>query len=225
MELNILVADDDAVFRELICDILVQQHYSVIEAENGQQAVDLFFAASSQIHLVILDVMMPHLDGWEALEIIRSDSDVPVLMLTALGDETYEIKGLRLGADDYISKPFSYEVFIARVGTLLRKTKRDRKADLSVGKLFIHQLAHRVLVDSEEVTLNRKEYLLLLYLIQNRGLLLDRERILSRVWGYDFDGDIRTIDTHIKTLRAKLGKCGQYIQTVRGSGYRFEVTE
>lgn len=224
MELSILIADDDAVFRELLHDILEQQHYKVIEAGDGQQALDLFFSAADPIDLVILDVMMPHVDGWEALESIREYSDVPVLMLTALGDETHEIKGLQAGADDYITKPFSYDVLLARVGTLLRKTKRDRKMDLSAGRLLVQQLTRRVLVDGEEVPLNRKEFLLLLYLMQNRGLLLERETILSKVWGYDFEGDIRTIDTHVKTLRAKLGACGNYIHTVRGSGYRFEET-
>jgi DNA-binding response OmpR family regulator len=167
--------------------------------------------------------MMPVYDGWEVLKEIRHHSDVPVLMLTALGDERNEVKGLSDGADDYIAKPFSYPVFTARVEALLRKTKRQHIEKLSAGEIIIDRSAHKVWVADEEIVLNNKEYSLLAYLLKNSGLVLDRDKILENVWGYDFEGDIRTIDAHIKMLRSKLGLCGGYIKTIRGTGYLFEV--
>jgi two-component system, OmpR family, response regulator ResD len=224
MDTKILIADDDQVFRELVCDIIKKEGYLPIEAGDGKQALDLFFAAQD-IDLLILDVMMPCCDGWEALAEIRKYSDVPVIMLTALGDDKHEALGLRQGADDYITKPFSYEVFVARLHAMLRKVHRDRLAELRLGDLKVNQAAQRVTAGDAEVNLNRKEYSLLVYLLQNKNRVLTREQILDRLWGYDFEGDIRTIDTHIKTLRAKLSGCGEYIQTVRGSGYMIEVNE
>ncbi len=222
MDIKILVADDDPIFRELVCDIVKKEGYNPIQASDGQQTLDIFFS-SNDIDLLILDVMMPEYDGWEVLKEIREHADVPVMMLTALGDEKHEVLGLKKGADDYIAKPFSYEIFVARLNTLLRKLKKERLIEMSIGEISINQEAHRVLVCDMEVELNRKEYSLLLYFIKNIHRVLTREQILCSIWGYDFEGDIRTIDTHIKTLRAKLSKCGQYIKTVRGSGYMFEV--
>jgi DNA-binding response OmpR family regulator len=167
--------------------------------------------------------MMPQYDGWEVLKEIREFSEIPVIMLTALGDEKHEVFGLKKGADDYIGKPFSYEVFIARVNTLLRKVKKERLAELVIGNMVVSQASHTVSVDNREIELNKKEYTLLAYMIKNRDLVLTRDQILCDVWGYDFEGDSRTIDTNIKTLRAKLGDCGEYIRTVRGTGYMFKV--
>ncbi|MDK2843091.1 MAG: hypothetical protein PWQ17_2598 [Anaerophaga sp.] len=223
MDINILIADDDSVFRQLICDIMKKKGYKVLQASNGKEAIDLFFSRTD-IALCILDVMMPVYDGWEVLEEIRQNSDVPVLMLTALGDEIYEIKGLLEGADDYIAKPFSYPVFIARVEALLRKIKRQLFEKLAVGEISIDRSTHRVWVANEEIFLNNKEYCLLTYLVENRGIVLEREKILKNVWGYDFEGDIRTIDAHVKMLRSKLGFCSNYIKTIRGTGYMFEVS-
>ena len=223
-DIKILVADDDPVLRELVCDIIKKQGYKPVEAANGQQALDIFFG-SKGIELLILDVMMPVYDGWEVLKEIREHSEVPVIMLTALGDEKHEVLGLKKGADDYIAKPFSYEVFVARLNTFLRKLKRERLAELIIGDLVINQSAYSVTAGGREVILNRKEYNLLLYLIKNSNRVLTREQILSSIWGYDFEGDIRTIDTNIKTLRAKLFDCGKYIKTVRGSGYMLKVDE
>ncbi len=223
MDIKVMVADDDQVFRHLICDIIRKEGYYPVEACDGQQALDVFFG-SGDIDLVILDVMMPAIDGWAVLKQIREYSEAPVIMLTALQEEKHQIQGLKKGADDYISKPFSYEVFVARLNSLLRKLKKERLAEIAVGDITINQAAHRVAVCNDAIELNRKEYSLLLYFVRNQGRVLTREQILGSVWGYDFAGDIRTIDTHIKTLRAKLGCCGKYVKTVRGSGYMLEVT-
>lgn len=224
MDIKILVADDDPIFRELVCDIVRKEGYLPVSACNGQQAVDLFFEENT-IDLVILDVMMPIYDGWEVLKEIREHSLVPVIMLTALGDEKHEVFGLRKGADDYIAKPFSYEVFVARLNTLIRKVRADRLEEIRIGGMRIVQENRSVFIKDVEAELNRKEYNLLIYLIKNRGRILTREQILNNVWGYDFEGDIRTIDTHIKTLRAKMSDCGKFIKTAHGIGYGFEETE
>jgi two-component system, OmpR family, response regulator ResD len=221
MDIKILVADDDPVFRELVCDILRKQGYTPVEAGDGEQAIDVFFGATD-IDLVLLDVMMPGYDGWEVLKEIREYSEVPVIMLTALDDERHEVLGLKKGADDYIAKPFSYEVFTARFNTFLRRIKKERLATVTLGDLRIEQATHKVFTADADAGLNRKEYQLLMYLIRNKGKVMTREQILAGVWGYDFDGDIRTIDTHIKTLRAKLSDAGRHISTVRGIGYLFE---
>lgn len=224
MALHILVADDDAVFRRLLCDIIKKQGYEVLEAANGQEAIDIFFGRTD-INLFILDVMMPIYDGWEVLKEIRERSDIPVLMLTALGDEKHEVKGLSKGADDYIAKPFSYEVLVARINSLLRKAKKESSQNITIGELHIDQSSHKVFIGEDELVLNNKEYCLLLYFIKNKKIVLSREKILFGVWGYDFDGDIRTIDAHIKMLRAKLLHCSSYIKTIRGSGYVLEVED
>ena len=224
MRLRVLVADDDEVFRALICDIVRQQGYEPLEAANGKQAIDLFFGGLEP-DLVILDVMMPVYDGWEVLSEIRAHSDAPVMMLTALGDEQNEVAGLQHGADDYLAKPFRYAVFVARLNALLRKTTREQTGVLCCGQLCVDASRHLVLIDEQEIPLSNKEFRLLALLVQNRGIVLSRDRILEKVWGYDFDKDARTVDTHIKTLRQKLERYGDCIQTVRGAGYRFEVVE
>jgi two-component system response regulator ResD len=224
MNIKVLVADDDPILRELVCDILKKEGLIPIEASDGDQALKLFFGAND-IALVILDVMMPVYNGWEVLKEIREHSEVSVIMLTALGDEGHEVLGLKRGADDYITKPFSYEVFVARINSLLRKLKKNYESTHTAGKIRINQATHRMIIADRELELNRKEYYLLLYFVENENKILSREQILNHVWGYDFDGEIRTVDTHIKTLRAKLGACSRYIKTVHGLGYLFEVIE
>lgn len=223
MEIKILVADDDPIFRQLICDIIRQKGYGVVEAANGKEALERFFS-EMDISLCILDVMMPIYDGWQVLEEIRQRSEVPVMMLTALGDEKNEIRGLNSGADDYIGKPFSYPVFIARIEALLRKVRKEKAERIKMGELVIDQGIHQVLIGDQEITLNHKEYSLLIFLVKNQGIVLGRETILNQVWGYNFEGDIRTIDAHIKMLRNKLGQCSLYIKTIRGTGYLFEAS-
>lgn len=188
----------------------------------GKKLLICFFN-NNDIDLVILDVMMPVYDGWEVLKEIREKSEVPIIMLTALGDEKHEVLGLKKGADDYIGKPFSYEIFVARLNNIVKKVKKRFSDEIAVGNLRIYQRTHKVVIDDEEIKLNPKEYNLLLYLVGNANTVLSREQILDKVWGYNFDGDIRTIDTHIKTLRAKLSEQGDWIKTIRGSGYMFEV--
>lgn len=221
MEITILIADDDPVFRELIRDMLKRELYTVLEVENGNKALQSFYD-HKEIDLIILDVMMPELTGWEVLDEIRMQSEIPVIMLTALGDEQSELQGLHAGADDYITKPFSYPIFMARIKTLLRKIEKEKNAVLQCGKIAMNKLEHKVYVEDEIIILNNKEYQLLEYFMHNIGLTLTRDMLINHVWGFDFDGDSRTLDTNIKTLRAKLKDTGKYIQTVRGTGYRFE---
>lgn len=222
MQNRVLVADDDPSLRALICDIIRQQGYKPIEAADGKQAIDRFFSGAEPA-LVILDVMMPVFDGWDVLKEIRTHSETPVMMLTALGDERSEIAGLTHGADEYLAKPFRYEVFVARLNALLRRTIREQRGALTSGALTLDFEKHRAFIEGREIQLNNKEFSLLSVLMQNRGALLSREKLLDKVWGYDFEGDARTVDTHIKTLRKKLSDCGKKIQTVRGAGYRFEA--
>ena len=224
MQIRVLVADDDSALRTLICDIVRQQGYDPIEAADGKQAIDRFFSGAEP-GLVILDVMMPVYDGWEVLKEIRAQSDVPVMMLTALDDEQSEVMGLKHGADDYLAKPFRYAVFVARLNALLRRTTRELGGVLRFGELTVELEKRRVLVAESEITLSNKEFLLLSLLMQNHGVVFSREKLLTKIWGFDFEGDERTVDTHIKTLRQKLLSCGTMIQTVRGAGYRFEVTQ
>lgn len=221
VNIKILVAEDDPKFRGLICDIIRKEGYIPIEASDGEEAVDIFFK-SKDIDILILDIMMPKYDGFEVLKEIREYSELPVIMLTALGDERHEVNGLESGADEYISKPFSYPIFIARLNSIVRKLRKEKSDEIILRKININQKNHKVIVDNMEVELNNKEYNLLNYLVKNKDRVLTRQQILDNVWGYDFDGDIRTIDTHIKTLRAKLSVCGDYIKTVRGSGYMFD---
>lgn len=220
--MNILVADDDPVMRRLICDILAKNQYKPVEAKNGQEALDVFFG-NGDIDLVILDVMMPVFDGWEVLKEIRLHSDVPVIMLTALGDENNEVNGFNKGADDYIAKPFSYNIFVARLNAIAKKHQKENQAEIEAGKIRILKSSRRIFAGGSEVTLNPKEFDLLLCLVLNKGIALSREQILNRVWGYDYDGEIRTIDAHVKMLRAKLKEFGGCIRTVHGVGYSFEA--
>lgn len=222
MKIKVLIAEDDPMFRELVSSIVKKEGYIPLEACDGKQALYLF-ARVKDIDLVILDVMMPYFDGWAVLREIRESSNIPVIMLTALGDEIHEVHGLKKGADDYIAKPFSYEVFVARLNAHLRKVKQDRLAELKFNSVKINQSTRKVYINEEEVELNHKEYELLLYFYKNKNRVLSREQIISHVWDYDFDGDIRTIDTHVKTLRAKLSSQGDCIKTIRGTGYMLEI--
>ncbi len=222
MGIKVLVADDEPNFRGLVSDFLQNAGLEVVEASNGEEALSLLFE-NNDIDLVILDVMMPIYDGWEVLSEIRKELDIPVIMLTALGDEKNEVYGLNKGADEYISKPFSYEVFMARVNAIVRKIKQEQEEEIVVKELRIDQKNHRVTVRNNKIELSPKEYKLLIYLLKNKGRILSRDQILDAIWGYNFYGDRRTVDTHIKTLRAKLKEYGRFIKTVRGIGYKIEV--
>ena len=223
MNIKILVADDEKVMRELICNILQNQGYETVVACDGEEAINLF--KQEEIDLIVLDVMMPKYDGWTVLKKIREYSDVPIIILTALESERNEIHGLTSGADDYIIKPFSYEVFVARVNVLLKKQIRKKSQVLNYKNLQIDQLSCKVFVCEKEIQLTNLEYKLLLYLVENENIVTSREQIFLSVWGYDNSQTTRTIDTHIKVLRAKLGVCGDYIKTVRGIGYSFSKEE
>ncbi len=221
--IKILVADDEERMRRLVSDFLKKQDYDVVEAENGKQALDYFKAMEQSISLVILDVMMPIMDGWEVLRCIREHSKLPVIMLTAKSTESDELLGFGLGADEYISKPFSPMILIARVQAVLKRFNVALNQKKVYDGLEIDESAHTVYSDGEEVELTPKEFELLLYLCNNIGIALSRDKILNSVWDYEYFGDVRTVDTHIKKLRLKLGQNGDYIQTIRGLGYKFEV--
>lgn len=221
MAIHILLADDDELLRNLVKEVLEEEGYIVYEAVNGAEALDIFYK-HQDLKLVILDVMMPEIDGIGVLDDIRKLSDIPVLMLTALGDSNSELTGLRHGANDYVSKPFHYEILLERIKNLLKMSNTRGLDSSTIGILTIDYEGRKVFVKENEVVLNNKEFQLLEYLISNQGIVLSREKILSRIWGYDYEGDIRTIDTHVKMLRANLGEAGNYIKTVRGVGYAFE---
>ncbi|MCR5538252.1 MAG: response regulator transcription factor [Lachnospiraceae bacterium] len=218
---KILVADDEARMRKLISDFLTAAGYDVTEAEDGEQAVDLFFGTGG-FGLVILDVMMPLMDGFEVCRTIREYSKVPVVMLTARTAERDELTGFGCGADEYISKPFSPKILVARVEALLRRSGADKQELLTAEGITLDKSAHEVTVDGKPVDLSFKEFELLAYLMENRGIALSREKILNNVWDYDYFGDARTIDTHIKKLRGKLGGRGDYIRTIWRMGYKFD---
>ena len=221
--LKILVVDDERRMRKLIRDFLTKSGYEVLEAENGEEAVDLFLA-EKDIALIILDVMMPKMDGWETCREIRKNSKVPIIMLTAKSSEEDELRGFEQGVDEYISKPFSPKILVARVEAVLRRSNMISEENLAVGDIVIDRVAHRVMVEGKEVELSFKEFELLTYFMENRGIALSREKILNNVWNYDYFGDARTIDTHVKKLRSKLGvKGNEYIKTIWGMGYKFEV--
>ena len=222
--LKILVVDDEARMRKLVKDFLVNKGFSVIEAADGEEAVDVFFA-QKDIALVILDVMMPKMDGWEVLKTIRKYSQVPVIMLTARGEERDELQGFALGVDEYISKPFSPKILVARVDAILRRSNAAASEVLDVGGIRIDKAAHQVTIDGKEIELSYKEFELLTYFVENQGIALSREKILNNVWNYDYFGDARTIDTHVKKLRSKLGPKGEFIKTIWGMGYKFEVND
>ena len=224
-KLKILVVDDESRMRKLVRDFLIKSSYDVVEAEDGAQAVDIFFE-QNDISLVILDVMMPKMDGWQVCKEIREYSKVPIIMLTAKSDERDELMGFELGVDEYISKPFSPKILVARVEAILRRTSQSSADDiLEAGGIFINKAAHSVTVDGESVELSFKEFELLTYFVENKGIALSREKILNSVWNYDYFGDARTIDTHVKKLRSKMGNKGDLIKTIWGMGYKFEVEE
>ncbi len=221
-KIKILVVDDESRMRKLVKDFLVKHNFEVIEAEDGEQAVDIFFE-SKNIQLILLDVMMPKLDGWQVVKTIREYSKVPIIMLTAKGEENDELQGFDLGVDEYISKPFSPKILVARVEAILRRSNVVKHDSMDVGGIQINKAAHMVSVDGKTIDLSYKEFELLSYFIENQGIALSREKILNHVWNYDYFGDARTIDTHVKKLRSKLGEKGNYIKTVWGMGYKFEV--
>ncbi|NLZ83233.1 MAG: response regulator transcription factor [Clostridiales bacterium] len=220
--LKILVVDDESRMRKLVKDFLTRENYEVIEAENGEQAVDIFFT-KKDIALIILDVMMPRMDGWEVCREIRKHSNVPIIMLTAKGNEKDELMGFDLGVDEYISKPFSPKILVARVDAVLRRSISPEKEALEIGGIELDKVAHEVRIDGKGIDLSFKEFELLTYFVVNKGVALSREKILNNVWNYDYFGDARTIDTHVKKLRSKMGDKGKYIKTVWGLGYKFEV--
>ena len=220
--LKILVVDDESRMRKLVRDFLIKSNYEVIEAEDGVQAVDIFFG-QNDIALIILDVMMPKMDGWQVCKEIREYSKVPIIMLTAKSDEHDELQGFELGVDEYISKPFSPKILVARVEAILRRTSQASADEvMEAGGIVINKAAHSVLVDGNPVDLSYKEFELLTYFVENKGIALSREKILNSVWNYDYFGDARTIDTHVKKLRSKMGKKGELIRMIWGMGYKFE---
>lgn len=222
--LKILVVDDEARMRKLVKDFLTIKGFSVIEAEDGEEAMDIFFN-QKDIALLILDVMMPKMDGWEVCKAIRQHSKVPIIMLTARGEERDELKGFELGVDEYISKPFSPKILVARVEAILRRSNAITGDVIQVGGIDINKAAHQVTIDGTPIELSFKEFELLSYFVDNQGIALSREKILNNVWNYDYFGDARTIDTHVKKLRSKMGTKGEYIKTIWGMGYKFEVNE
>lgn len=221
MSVSILLADDDELLRNLVKEILEEEGFCVHEASDGEKALDIFWE-NSDIALAILDIMMPGMDGIAVLDEIRERTDVLVLMLTALGDSANELQCLRHGANDFISKPFHYEILVERVKNILKLAKVEKLDTIQIGILEMNPTTHKVYVSGKEVFLNNKEFQLLELLIVNKNIVLTRERILDRIWGYDYEGDIRTIDTHVKMLRANLSEAGNYIKTIRGMGYSFE---
>ena len=223
--LKILVVDDESRMRKLVKDFLTKKNFQVLEAGNGEEAMDIFYE-EKDIALIILDVMMPKMDGWEVCREIRKNSKVPIIMLTARSDERDELLGFGLGVDEYISKPFSPKILVARVEAILRRTGQNNPEDvISAGGIVIDKAAHLATVDGKPMELSFKEFELLTYFLENQGIALSREKILNSVWNYDYFGDARTIDTHVKKLRSKMGDKGEYIKTVWGMGYKFEVDE
>ncbi len=223
--LKILVVDDESRMRKLVKDFLTKKGFAVIEAGDGEEAVDKFFEVKD-IALIILDVMMPKMDGWQVCREIRQYSKVPIIMLTAKSDEKDELQGFDLGVDEYITKPFSPKILVARVEAILRRSNALAADDtMEAGGIELNKAAHEVLIDGKPVELSYKEFELLAYFMSNQGVALSRERILNNVWNYDYFGDARTIDTHVKKLRSKLGAKGEYIKTIWGMGYKFEVDQ
>lgn len=219
---KILVVDDEARMRKLVKDFLTMHGYTVVEAADGEEAIDVFFS-DKDIDLIILDVMMPKLDGWGVTKEIRHSSDVPIIMLTAKDTERDELQGFDLGVDEYISKPFSPKILVARVEAILRRTTSGEEDVIEANGILINKPAHTVTIDGQPIDLSYKEFELLTYFVENKGLALSRENILNHVWNYDYYGDARTIDTHVKKLRAKMGEKGDLIHTVWGVGYKFEA--
>lgn len=224
-DIKIMVVDDESRMRKLVRDFLSREGYKVIEAGDGEEAVDLFYE-NRDVALIILDVMMPKMDGWQTCREIRAESNVPIIMLTAKSDEQDELKGFELGVDEYISKPFSPKILVARVEAILRRSgKSGEDSILAAGGIEINKTAHEVTVDGKKIELSFKEFELLSYFLENQGIALSREKILNHVWNYDYFGDARTIDTHVKKLRSKLGDKGEMIHTIWGMGYKFEAEQ
>ena len=223
-KIKILVVDDESRMRKLVHDFLTREGYAVVEAADGEEALDIFYS-DKEISLIVLDVMMPKINGWEVCREIRKISKLPIIMLTAKGDESDELNGFEIGADEYISKPFSPKILVARVTALLRRANKiGETADIrEAGGIVMDKTAHTVAIDGQNIDLSVKEFELLDYFMNNRGIALSRERILESVWSYDYFGDARTIDTHVKKLRSKMGAKGDYIKTVWGVGYKFEI--
>lgn len=222
-KIKILIVDDESRMRKLIRDFLEREGYQILEASDGVEAMDLFYGDKS-IDLIILDVMMPRMDGWEVCKEVRQYSKVPIIMLTARAEERNELKGFELGVDEYITKPFSPKILVARVGALLKRVKNmDGEESIDAGGIIVNKTAHMVTIDGKTIDLSVKEFELLAYFIENQKIALSREKILNNVWNYDYFGDARTIDTHVKKLRNKLGEKGNYIKTIWGMGYKFEV--
>ena len=221
--IKVLMVDDESRMRKLVSDFLTRKGYIVIEAGDGEEALDRFYA-DKDISLVILDVMMPKMNGWDVCREIRKNSKVPIIMLTAKSDESSELNGFECGADEYIAKPFSPKILTARVDALIRRSYSIDSSEVTdVGGIIIDKAAHIVKIDGQEIDLSFKEFELLTYFVDNKGLALSREKILNNVWNYDYFGDARTIDTHVKKLRKKLGDKGDYIKTIWGMGYNFEI--
>ena len=221
--ITVLVVDDEVRMRKLIKDFLIKKGYGILEAGDGEEALTVFEENRNKIKLILLDVMMPNLDGWSVLRQIRQDSKVPIIMLTARGEEQDELFGFELGVDEYISKPFSPKILVARVEAILKRTSPELKELKDYGGIVIDPEGRTVTVDSKQIEMSLREYELLKYLLDNEGIALSRDKILNNVWNYDYYGDSRTIDSHIKKIRHKLGKRGKYIQTIRGIGYKFEI--
>ena len=219
----ILIVDDESRMRKLLKDFLSAKGYQILEAEDGEKALEIYEENRNKIKLILLDVMMPKLDGWSVLRKIRQDSNLPVIMLTARGEEQDELFGFELGVDEYISKPFSPKILVARVEAILKRVYGDTKQIKDYDGILIDQEGRTVKVDGKEVDLSLREYELLKYLLDNENIALSRDKILNNVWNYDYYGDSRTIDSHIKKIRHKLGKKGRYIETIRGIGYKFEI--
>ena len=218
----ILVVDDESRMRKLLKDFLSAKGYKILEAEDGEKAIEVFEENRNKIKLILLDVMMPKLDGWSVLRKIRQESNLPVIMLTARGEEQDELFGFELGVDEYISKPFSPKILVARVEAIIKRVYGDTKQAKDYDGIVIDQEGRTVTVDGKPIDLSLREYELLKYLLDNENIALSRDKILNNVWNYDYYGDSRTIDSHIKKLRHKLGKRGKYIKTMRGLGYKFE---
>ena len=222
-KIKILVVDDESRMRKLVKDFLEREGFEVLEAGDGMEAMEIFYE-EKEIALIILDVMMPKMDGWQVCREVRQSSKVPIIMLTARSEERDELQGFDLGIDEYISKPFSPKILVARVEAVLRRTHGiDASYVMDAGGIEIDKSAHMVKIDGKEIDLSFKEFELLTYFVENQGIALSREKILNNVWNYDYFGDARTIDTHVKKLRNKLGDKGNYIKTIWGMGYKFEV--